>query len=374
MLSIDELVGSEPTAKARSEPDAATEAQVEALYDAVKNVREGGFHLLRQVAEGLFRGGEVPDLIRDRAGGERTSVKPIRHLKTGMVLTLAALETEGIPGFSDGLELLERLVTTHWDSVLPLPDLTDPEDPHLSRFNVLSPLSVEDPAGVSAKPGAVTTSDSWRLGDRFLQVPLLRSQRHGDVSVRDCLSPWARQMKLTLPPGEDRSPEFIAEARLASTESLPRQRDALQAALRALGGIERACQAMPATVGRPRPGFVTRLLRAALAVVEETVTSGLGAAAAVSAQPDARGMPATAAGLVANRADAVRKLAEVAEYFRRTEPSSPIPHFIDRLKRLAGMGFLDILKELELGEKAVPEFQKLTGIRDGPNKEGESKP
>jgi len=61
-----------------------------------------------------------------------------------------------------------------------------------------------------------------------------------------------------------------------------------------------------------------------------------------------------------SRADAVRVLHEVAEYFRKTEPASPVPYFVDRAARLIDRDFLGLLDEL--APDAVPAFQNLAGV------------
>jgi type VI secretion system protein ImpA len=63
--------------------------------------------------------------------------------------------------------------------------------------------------------------------------------------------------------------------------------------------------------------------------------TGDGAAAA----GDGSGEVAFRAGAINSRADAIRALDAVAEYFRRHEPSSPIPLFVDRAKRLVAKDF-----------------------------------
>jgi type VI secretion system protein ImpA len=61
-----------------------------------------------------------------------------------------------------------------------------------------------------------------------------------------------------------------------------------------------------------------------------------------------------------SRADAVRVLHEVAEYFRKTEPASPVPYFVERAARLIDRDFLGLLDEL--APDAVPAFQNLAGV------------
>ncbi len=54
-------------------------------------------------------------------------------------------------------------------------------------------------------------------------------------------------------------------------------------------------------------------------------------------------------GAIRSRQDAIRALDAVAEFFRRNEPSSPIPLFVDRAKRLVSKDFLEVLADIAPG-------------------------
>jgi type VI secretion system protein ImpA len=70
---------------------------------------------------------------------------------------------------------------------------------------------------------------------------------------------------------------------------------------------------------------------------------------------------AAAVGPIKSREDAVRALDAVAEFFRRTEPSSPIPLFVDRAKRLVSKDFLEVLAEV--APEVVAQVRTAAGLR-----------
>jgi type VI secretion system protein ImpA len=70
-----------------------------------------------------------------------------------------------------------------------------------------------------------------------------------------------------------------------------------------------------------------------------------------------------AIGSIGTRQDAVRALDAVAEYFRRNEPSSPVPLLIDRAKRLVSKNFLEVLEDL--APDAVSVARAVGGLKDG---------
>jgi len=67
---------------------------------------------------------------------------------------------------------------------------------------------------------------------------------------------------------------------------------------------------------------------------------------------------------LADRNEALLKVAAAAEYFRKYERSSPIPLLLDRVLRIAEQDFMELLTELNLGDQAVPEFRKLAGVKE----------
>jgi type VI secretion system protein ImpA len=72
----------------------------------------------------------------------------------------------------------------------------------------------------------------------------------------------------------------------------------------------------------------------------------------------------TAASLteVTTRADALRLLDLVCQYYVRFEPSSPLPMLIERARRLADKNFLDILRDL--APDGLGQAQIVVGNRD----------
>jgi type VI secretion system protein ImpA len=105
-------------------------------------------------------------------------------------------------------------------------------------------------------------------------------------------------------------------------------------------------------------GRIDRILRVQLAARPNG--GGEGAAAA----PDAPAVAAPAAlGSIRSREDAMRALDAVAEFFRRSEPSSPVPLFIDRAKRLVSKDFLAVLADI--APDALAQARAAGGLRDG---------
>ena len=70
-----------------------------------------------------------------------------------------------------------------------------------------------------------------------------------------------------------------------------------------------------------------------------------------------------AVGAIGSRQDAIRALDAVVEYFRRNEPSSPVPLMIERAKRLVSKNFLEVLEDI--APDAVSVARAVGGLKDG---------
>lgn len=67
-------------------------------------------------------------------------------------------------------------------------------------------------------------------------------------------------------------------------------------------------------------------------------------------------------GNIRSRDDALRALDAVATFFRRNEPSSPVPVLIDRAKRLVGKDFLEVLADV--APDGVAQARLAGGLRE----------
>lgn len=68
--------------------------------------------------------------------------------------------------------------------------------------------------------------------------------------------------------------------------------------------------------------------------------------AEAAAEEGAEAAAPAARGPVSNRAQALRQLEAAKAYFQQAEPSSPLPLLIDRVIRLAGMDFMDLMRSI----------------------------
>ena len=252
-----------------------------------------------------------------------------RDLRVLAHLAVARLHLAGVPGFAGVLAAIRAQLEGNWDAVHPQLDPEDDFDP-MQRANAL--LRLQDPAGV-LRP--------------LRDMPLASPPRDRTVSWRDIAVLGG---VVEAEPGRERLSEAAIQGAFRATDRdrLAALRDAVDAALSDLAAIPAVFDARAGHGSGPDFKELSRLfrdlqrdLRRFEPSAEEAMSEDAGAA------PPLRG-GATVQSVVAlsSRDEALHALSLAAAYFRANEPSSPLPLLIDRAIRLAGMEFLDILRDL----------------------------
>src|ERR1043166_5741904 len=96
-----------------------------------------------------------------------------KHLHVAVVLCLAWMPSRGLPGFRDGMALIQGLIEQYWDTLYPQLDPEDNNDP-TERVSILSSLF--------SPPGKL--GDTMRFVVRIRQAPLCRTRKN-QVSASD---------------------------------------------------------------------------------------------------------------------------------------------------------------------------------------------
>jgi type VI secretion system protein ImpA len=128
---------------------------------------------------------------------------------------------------------------------------------------------------------------------------------------------------------------------------------ALRACLESLTGLEAAVGERVDASAAAGFGKLPVLLRKAESFLgnrlAQRIAAGAGSAAdgADAAAGTNGGAPARSfGGAINSREDVIRALDTICSYYAKNEPSSPIPMFMERSKKLVMMGFVDIVREL----------------------------
>ena len=272
-----------------------------------------------------------------------------KDVRLAMLLLRASTRQQGVTGFSLGLQLLTGLLDTFWDSIHPMLDAEEDNDPTM-RLNALAPL----------------TQSSMVLRDLY-EASVGVSRGVGPIKVRDIAI--AHNLLTPVGGGTGYSPAQVhgalAEIHAEHPETMPllqgilAQVTALQALVTDRTGMADAIDLDPLR----RVGVVLRT--AATAVVGETAEAPAEGDAGETADGDApagAGRPAAArAGELNSRQDVLLTLDRVIRYLQQTEPGNPAPLLIERAKRLIGVSFFEIMADL--APNALDTIETVTGPR-----------
>jgi type VI secretion system protein ImpA len=289
-----------------------------------------------------------------------------KDLRLAVWMTEALSNTAGFAGLADGYTLTAGLIEQHWEGVHPLPEDGDQEQ----RIGVLEWL----------------LSQSERLVN---QVPVTRSPR-GSYSLADLASAQALTQAMERSPGEADSlraqarvtqEAFDAARRDTAGAFFAQQAGAARDAMAALQALERAVDARLGMDG-PAFGAAREALDAAIGLLgrfarEAGVHADLGEPACEPASVDGRIEPADlsapggavpqpgpqASGPIQHRAQAIAQLKAVAEFFRRTEPHSPVAYLADKAAHWGEMSLHEWLRTVVKDDGALAHVEELLGVQ-----------
>lgn len=248
-----------------------------------------------------------------------------KDIEVGAWLIEALLRTHQLGGLRDGLTLMNGLIQRYWDDLFPLPD----EDGLETRLVPLASLSGTEAEG--------------RLIAPLKRVPLTEGDDPPPFSF------WQYENAASgAADGGTTIAAFTTSLQRSSQEFVRDLAEDAQACLAALAQLDSALQAR---CGAEAPSFSR--VRGVLSGLLEAVRAHA-ALSLTEAEPRAPVEPETAAassaeparGGLVDRQAAFRQLEELAAFFRRTEPHSPMAYAIDNLVRRGRMTFSELAEEL----------------------------
>jgi type VI secretion system protein ImpA len=283
---------------------------------------------------------------RDVETKSRAALEQSKDLRLLAHLAAAVLRTEGLPAFLGTLGVAAHWLEQYWTQVYPRVD-----DDAILRKNALNSFA-----------------DRMAIVDGVRREPVVRHPLLGAFSLRDHEISTGL---LPLPEGEEApDAEQIRGALSASpVEDLAALHAAVNSGLDALKLIESKMREEGGSQAAPTFDPLVSLLSELQRLLAQALagrTSDAGAETTVTGDSgSASGIDVPGSGslrTIRSREDAIRALDAVANYFRHNEPSSPIPLFIERSKRLVAKDFLEVLADI--APDALTQARAAGGMRD----------
>ncbi len=295
------------------------------------------------------------EAVRDAAIG---LLSRTHDLRVAVYLTQAELILNGLVGLRNGLELIAGYTETFWETVFPLLDEDDDNDPTM-RLNALISLNRAGNVLLYLKQTPIVKTRGAKL--RWLDVLIAR----GDIPApSDMDSPPTQRM-------------VDATVAATSLEELQELFGAVEESIRFVERIEQSFVDRLGYSASPNLADLTKDLKSIHKLQkgwletkrphESESTEGTEEEQAgedrglISVQPsNLQGVSqakvyGAASFNIGRREDAVEGLDNIIDWFERFEPSSPLPMLLRRAKRLSGMSFMEILEDLSPGglEQAI---------------------
>jgi type VI secretion system protein ImpA len=308
--------------------------------------------LMKGKPETQFSAAEEPDwkAVRDLSLELWSRSKDLRVATT---LSVASLKMDGLPAFRESLALVKGMLDNHWDTFYPLLDPTDNNDP-TQRVNLIAAMST------------TTYGDPMRLLERLRQAPLTDSRQLGRFGLADIIG------SETGTAGADGKPAVAAsqiEGAFKDTnpETLQQLNKAVSDSIQFVKDIDTFLTNKVGAGHAPDLSELPKQLkeiqkRLAPWVGGSAAGDGAPAEGAEGAAPGAAPAAAAAKAIsseVQSRKDVVRMIDKICEYYKKHEPSSPVPFILQRAQRWAEMDFMALIGDLT--PDSMAEIQKVTG-------------
>lgn len=291
-----------------------------------------------------------------------------KDLEIAAWLTESMVRSDGLRGLAAGAHLIGGLADALWDNNLfPMPD----EDGIETRVAPVSGLNGEGGGGTLTQPLRKLPLFTRPDGNMMFYWQYEQSEELKKITDQ-------ARIKQRLAAGTLPLEQVETEARAAGQAHFGRLRSAAKAALREWTAMGEVMDAKAGTDGPPT-SQVRELVEALLeltqryappdveedeAAAEDTAAEGEEAAA--GGVPGAGGMVMRPAAAVVTREDMLKELARISEFFRKTEPQSPIAYTLEEAIRRGRMSWPDLLAELVSDAKVRDSILIQLGIRPQP--------
>ncbi|QJE02852.1 type VI secretion system protein TssA [Massilia forsythiae] len=344
MLNIDKLLAPVGADRPCGE-DLAFSSEIDAIARARQaddpSLQQGAWVTELKEADWKFVAKQCAQLIEVRS----------KDLQLAVWLAEAAAKTAGLRGLGEGLDLVAALCEQYWDGLYPLPD----EGGFEQRIGILAWVA-------------------GRIGPWLREIPLVEgADAH---ALRDVEA------------ARTRGPEHLARLEAARQRT---PRGVHEATVRdggyCLEAIERLERSADARLGADGPSFsaARSVLESVLMLVQPLAGNAPGAAAAQDRQAGAAaaaaqgnpapGVPAveqgagrTAApgGPPQDRMQALAQLRGVAEFFRRTEPHSPVAYLAEKAAHWGEQPLHVWLRSVIKDDASFAHIEEMLGVHPPP--------
>lgn len=361
IIDIDALL--QPISPEQPHGNDVREGAAYALYSQIKDARNKARAAERASLFDPEQSGNIQDEWRPILGLAPTLLSEhSKDLEVASWYIETLLRFHGFAGLRDGFVLAHKLVEQYWDNLFPLPD----EDGLETRVAPLAGLNGDSNEGTLLAP--IRNTPITPAGFSFWQYQQARdAERITDPDKKE-------EKQQTLGFSLDSIESDVTESPTTYFADLVDDLGQAITEFRSLNDLLRG------HCGHHAPPFsliletLEDILRNVRFLAKDKLVSEVSEAATASTDtgtpdtPKASAAASGSSGPISSREDALRRLEEVARYFRAVEPHTPLVSGIERLVRWGRMPMAELILELVPDPTARAFYQHLTGANlDGDN-------
>ncbi|WP_406546521.1 type VI secretion system protein TssA [Succinimonas sp.] len=289
-----------------------------------------------------------------------------RDLRVAVYHTVAAFCVNGLAGMKQGLQMIDYLCKNLWDKCYPELDPDDDNDPteRLNIFSILSPKpgSYNDPIDFVGqfRKHRICSALPYTLRDALLAQGIIHaSDDSASVDSAQMAAAFAALPRNVI---ADQY-QLLSEVR----ELMTRIRNTVNDKIGSAASLN-------FEVLEKETAYLDKFLKSQISDSGEDSPAeeadGLAAGAVFTAGAAAAAVPRPAVKdisslIVTNRKDALLLIGKSADYFRKAEPSSPLPFLLDRALRMSDMNFMEILREID--RNSLDRAREQLGVKEEDN-------
>jgi type VI secretion system protein ImpA len=299
--------------------------------------------------------------------GLKTLAETAKDLEVAAWVTEAYVRSHGLAGLTAGAKLIAGLAEHYWDDVFPLPDDYGVE----TRVAPVTGLNGREGNGSLIQP--LHKLPLFTRGDGT-QIAVYQYDGSAQLATLD-----AERRQARIEAGAVPFDELDKEARSQGARTFARLREDAREAIAAWQGMA-AILDEKASEDPPSTSTVRDMISHVVEIANRYAPPEADAPAADAQAGAEDGTPGGATGVatggfggigvptgqVASREDALRALENLAAFFRRTEPVSPLAYTLDEAVRRSRMTWPELMEEIVADRDSRNAILTTLGIRPPP--------
>ncbi|MBL4866629.1 MAG: type VI secretion system protein TssA [Pseudomonadales bacterium] len=285
-----------------------------------------------------------------------------KDLEIATWLVEAAVRYHGFKGLKEGFELISNLIEQYWDDLYPMPD----EDGIETKVAPLTGLNGEGGEGTLLAPlRSIPFTDDTGAGEySFWQYQQAReiSRINDDGERQERMEASGVSLGKIDQAVSETSPEFYAEI-LADLSSALGHYKTINDQLDNHCGMDAPPASNIRQILEEIEGAIRHLAGHKIVSPdnEASESSENGDLSDTSSDGGSAQSTPSVAGPVQSREQAFKQLDQISQFFKTTEPHSPLSYLLQKSVRWGKMSLPELMKELLPDDSAREHFSDLTG-------------